>query len=305
MSSMSNASSETSARLPAPQHGRSLRFDPAESPRAVTIWREVVAAKYARFERVLVESAERHSEQLWHELSLPDDGLAVDVGCGFGDTSARLAQQTRGRVVGIDCTAPLLDLAKARYAELTNLSFVLADAGAFTPDAPVDLCFSRFGLTFFERPVQTLRRIRSWMRPGSRLGTLVWHQRQRNPWLELARDLVLRHVPPVDDGAPTCGPGPFSMQDRETATAIFEAAGFRDLRFRALEASVWIGGNAREAAEFQLAMGPAGEIMRHAEASGHAGIAAASAEVLAELERHETPAGVFLPSTSWWIDARA
>jgi hypothetical protein len=143
------------------------------------------------------------------------------------------------------------------------------------------------------------------MRQGAKLVTLVWQQRQQNPWLEFARDVVLRHVPPVDDGAPTCGPGPFSMGDRETAAAIFEAAGFRDLRFRALEAEVWIGDDAREAAEFQLAMGPAGEIMRHAEAAGHAGVAAAGAAVLRELERHETPAGVFFPSTSWWIDATA
>jgi hypothetical protein len=48
-----------------------------------------------------------------------------------------------------------------------------------------------------------------WLRPQALLGALVWQTREKNPWLNLARDAVLEHVRPVDALAPTCGPGPF------------------------------------------------------------------------------------------------
>jgi ubiquinone/menaquinone biosynthesis C-methylase UbiE len=237
-------------------------------------------------------------------MPLADDLLIVDIGCGFGDTSHALATSGRGRrVIGIDCSEPLLKLARERYPEGPGLQFVLADAGAFDPEVPVGLCFSRFGLMFFERPVQTLRKVRSWMRPGAELVTFVWQARQRNPWLDLARDAVLEHLPPIETDAPSCGPGPFSMAREETTRGILEAAGFVNIRFRSLYANVWVGEDSEHAADFQLTLGPGGELMRHGAENGHSGVAAARDAAVAALRPYETSRGVYLPSASWWIQA--
>jgi ubiquinone/menaquinone biosynthesis C-methylase UbiE len=282
----------------------------AASPEATAIWNDVVAPKYADFEAILVRAAQAHSDQIWSSLDrLPSVRRIVDVGCGSGDTTRRLAEANpTARVTGLDCAEPLLALARQRHSQVPNLEFVLEDAGRYRPEAEIDLCFSRIGLMFFERPVQTLRWIRSWLSPQALLGALVWQAREKNPWLNLARDAVLEHVRPVDALAPTCGPGPFSMADAETTAAIFERAGFSNVRFTSLEASVQIGESPEEAARFQLAIGPAGEIMRHAVEANDPGIPAARASVVQALARTcAGPAGgaVVLPSSSWWIEATA
>jgi ubiquinone/menaquinone biosynthesis C-methylase UbiE len=283
---------------------RAAEFDPAASPESAGIWNDVVSPKYDAFEVVMVGAAQSHGDQVWDDLPDEASSLVIDIGCAFGDATRRLAARyPRASVVGIDCAELFLERARHRHGHVPNLEFVLADAGRYLPPRPVDLCFARFGLMFFERPVSALRHLRRWLRPGGALRALVWQAREKNPWINLARDLVLRHVPSLDDGVPSCGPGPFSMADLDTTTEIFEAAGFRDLRFRSLEASVFIGDSAEGAASLQLALGPAGEIMRYAQNLSHPGVEAARAEVVRALEGHVTPAGVQLPSASWLISA--
>jgi len=279
-------------------------FDPAASPEAIAVWNDVVAPKYARYERILVDSATRHSDHIWERFPLTRDDHVVDVGCGFGDTSERLAQRAQ-HVTGIDCSTVLLSQARARYGHVPNLEFVLGDAGRYTPTAAVQACFSRFGLMFFERPVQTLKHLRSWLVPGALFGCLVWRARRENPWLDLAHRAVLEVLPPVSEDAPSCGPGPFSMADEETVTLQLKAAGFHSVSFEGIDLDVNIGRDLNEAVEFQFAMGPAGEVVRHAEEQGRPGLERARENVRRALSRFEGPDGVNLGSASWWVTARA
>lgn len=279
-------------------------FHPAASPEAIAVWNDVVAPKYARFERILVDSATRHSDAIWERFPVTREDTVVDVGCGFGDTSARLAQRAL-RVTGIDCSTLLVSQARARYSHVPNLEFALVDAGRYTPAAAVQVCFSRFGLMFFERPVQTLKHLSSWLAPGALVGFLVWRERRENPWLDLAHRAVLEVLPPVAEEAPSCGPGPFSMADRETVTAQLEAAGFHSVGFEGIDRDVSIGLDLNEAVEFQFAMGPAGEVVRHAAEQGRPGLEQARENVRRALSRFEGADGVNLASASWWVTARA
>lgn len=274
---------------------------PAESPVATQVWNDIVARKYAQSERVLVEAAAAHSHQVWPHL--PKAKFVLDIGCGFGDTSAHLAKFC-SKVVGVDCSELLVQLAQERHGHAKNLEFTLGDIGAYKPPQLADLVYSRFGLMFFERPVQTLRAIRAMMSDGAELHSLAWSSKKKNPWLELARDTVLQHLPPIDDGAPNCGPGPFSMADAETTVAVFEAAGFKGVELTQLQGRVSFCG-AVEAAAFQLNMGPAGEIMRHASELAHPGVPDAQRAVLKMFEDLEHATGLELESSSWWIRARA
>jgi ubiquinone/menaquinone biosynthesis C-methylase UbiE len=281
-----------------------VSFNPAASPQATSVWNDVVGPKYARYERIMVESASRHSERIWDRFPIGPGDHVVDVGCGFGDTSQWLAERAR-RVTAVDCAAPLLSQARARYGGLENLDFVLADAGQYRPAAPVHACFSRFGLTFFERPVQTLRHLHSWLEPGALLGSLVWRSRRENPWLDLAHRVVREVLPPVDEDAPNCGPGPFSMADREMVAAQLAAAGFHSVSFEPIDAQVNVGADVDEAVEFQFALGPAGEVVRHAEEQGHNGLTQAREHLRRALARFDGPHGINLASASWWVTARA
>jgi hypothetical protein len=65
------------------------------------------------------------------------------------------------------------------------------------------------------------------------------------------------------------------MADSEMVTAQLTAAGFHSVSFEPVDADVCIGPDVDEAVEFQFALGPAGEVVRHAEEQGHPGLAQA------------------------------
>ena len=82
---------------------------------------------------------------------------ACDIGCGGGGLTLTLARTVAaaGEAVGIDLSAPLLDLARRRAAEagVANARFVLKDVQTDTlAEDPFDLAVSQFGVMFFDEP---------------------------------------------------------------------------------------------------------------------------------------------------------
>ena len=79
----------------------------------------------------------------------------LDIGCGAGDTTLEITKRVgaTGRVMGVDVSEMILDLAKQLSPVPENLRFDLLDAGtADLGENIYDLCFSRFGVMFFEEP---------------------------------------------------------------------------------------------------------------------------------------------------------
>ncbi len=138
------------------------------------------------------------------------------------------------------------------------------DAEIALPSAGVDFVFARFGTMFFSNPVAGLRNMRMALKPGGRMVHIVWRNRADNPWLSMAKDIVLQYLPQPDADAQTCGPGPFSMSDPDTVTAMMRSAGYENIELQRVDAPVLVGNNVAEAIDFQLALGPAGEVFREA-----------------------------------------
>jgi hypothetical protein len=93
---------------------------------------------------------------------------------------------------------------------------------------------------------------------------IVWRTRADNPWLTLAKEVLLRHLPPVKEDAASCGPGPFSMADPESVTRQLRIARLFRRAVRANRRRGSVGRDLDEAVAFQLAIGPAGEVYREA-----------------------------------------
>ena len=245
---------------------------------------------------------------MFPSLPVREGNKVVDAGCGFGDTAILLARLVgpSGTVLGIDCCGGFLQYARqdARAAGLGNITFLEDDVQTY-PFRPVhDFCFSRFGTQFFENPVAGLRNMRASLKPGGAMTMIVWRGIEHNPWLGLAKQVVLRYLPPPGEKAQTCGPGPFSMADTGVVTKQLEIAGYQDIRFEQVDAQVFVGKDPDDAVEFQLAIGPAGEVYREAGTLGeerHDDIARA---LKAELARYQRPNGVMMDSSSWKVTAR-
>ncbi len=274
----------------------------------VQFWNEVLAPKFIRFKHILVGGLSRHSEAVFPALPVRPGDRVLDVGCGFGDTAIRLAERVGpgGMVVGIDCCDAFLDFARKEIAArgLKNVSFMRGDAEIALPAENFDFVFARFGTMFFVNPVAGLRNMRKALRPGGRMVHIVWRQRTDNPWLSMAKDVVLRFLPAPGTDAQTCGPGPFSMADEQTVTAMMRAAGYQNIEFRRVDAPVLVGNDVKDAIAFQLAIGPAGEVFREAGALAEerrAEIEAALAEAISQ--QVVAAEGIVMDSSSWVISA--
>jgi hypothetical protein len=133
---------------------------------------------------------------------------------------------------------------------------------------------------------------------------VTWRALADNPWLGIPKAVVLRYLPPPGENAQTCGPGPFSMADRDVVRAQLAAAGFTDAAFERLDGPVMVGRDVEEALELQMTLGPAGEIVREAGALADARRDEIAAALRRELARYARDDGVWMQSSSWTITAR-
>lgn len=274
----------------------------------VKFWNEVLAPKFIRFKHVLVDGLTQHSEAIFPKLPVRKGDRVLDVGCGFGDTAIKLANLVgpTGYVVGIDCCDAFLDYARKDAEEkgITNVSFQRGDAEIALPVNEYDFVFARFGTMFFTNPVAAMRNMRLALKPGGRMAHIVWRNREDNPWLSMAKDVVLEFLPPPGDDAQTCGPGPFSMADEQMVRGMMLSAGYEEIEFRRVDTQVLVGNDVNDAIDFQLAIGPAGEVFREAGEKAEEKRAEIESALADAINAQKISAdGIVMDSSSWVISA--
>jgi ubiquinone/menaquinone biosynthesis C-methylase UbiE len=287
----------------------SVAEENTQSTEYVDFWNEILVPKFFKYKHILVDGLTRHSEAVFPALPVKEGDRVLDVGCGFGDTAIALAERVgpQGHVVGLDCCKAFLDYGREDAASrgITNVSFIEGDALLEPFEPEYDFVFSRFGTMFFANPVAGLRNMRTALKPGGIMTHIVWRDPADNPWLSMAKDVVLQYLPPPGDDARTCGPGPFSMADQPTVAKMMEIAGYEDVTFERIDAPVLVGTTVEDAIDFQLTIGPAGEVFREAgeEAEAKRGDIEAALAKAIDAEKKESD-GIVMGSSSWMISGR-
>ena len=92
------------------------------------------------------------------------------------------------------------------------------------------------------------------------------------------------------------------MADEPVVRKMMEVAGYTDITFERVDAPVLVGHDVRDAIEFQLAIGPAGEVFREAGAAAEARRPEIEDALAAEIRQQTTsPEGIVMPSSSWVV----
>jgi ubiquinone/menaquinone biosynthesis C-methylase UbiE len=280
-----------------------------QSAQYVDFWNQILVPKFIKYKHILVDGLTHHSEAIFPSLPVKTGDRVLDVGCGFGDTTIKLAQRvgSEGKVVGLDCCDAFLEYGRKDAARLglPNVSFVTGDALLDYFEPEYDFVFSRFGTMFFANPVAGLRNMRTALKPGGIMTHIVWRTRNDNPWLSMAKEVVMNFLPPPGEDALTCGPGPFSMADETMVTKMMEIAGYGDITFRRVDAPVLVGKTVEDAIGFQLAIGPAGEVFREAGAQAEAKRAEIETALATAINAQKKDAdGIVMDSSSWIISGK-
>jgi SAM-dependent methyltransferase len=282
----------------------------AENREASEAWSGPLFERFVRYRNLVIDGLGAHGEAAIEAHPPRPGDRVLDLGCGFGDTTQRLAALVGdgGGALGIDVSEPFIEAARSEAEETGagNVRFVVGDVQVTEFEEAFDYAFSRMGIMFFANPVQALRNVRQALAPGGRLCAVVWRRKLDNEWVRRAELVVEKYLDhPEESDEPTCGPGPFSMANADTVSEQFKIAGFEQIELRRCDLPLKIGNDLDHAVEFNMSLGPAGEVLRLWEDridEIRPKIAAELREALADLDG---PEGVIAPASTWIIAARA
>lgn len=226
----------------------------------------------------------------------------LDVGCGSGQLSREAAARVApgGAVLGLDVSAPLVELARATS---DGPRFEVADAQVDpVPEPPYDVVVSRFGVMFFDDPAAAFAHLREATAPGGRLAFVAWQGPLHNEWVLLPLEALTPHTGPPPVPAPGA-PGPFAFADPDRVRAVLGAAGWHGVEVRPVETTVLVGGGGTvgETVEFYAEDG-FGRVLL---ADTTEAVRAAATASLRELVRtRSTDEGLRLGAAVWVVTAR-
>jgi ubiquinone/menaquinone biosynthesis C-methylase UbiE len=151
---------------------------------------------YERYVRLLMEP---WVHSLVDVAALQTAEHVLDVACGTGFV-ARLAAErvgVKGRMVGIDLNASMIQAARAASGRdaATTIEWGTGDAAALPFENGIfDVVLCQQGVQFFPDRVQALREMRRVLRRGGRLAFTVWSAIGDTPYHAALADALARHL---------------------------------------------------------------------------------------------------------------
>ena len=277
----------------------------------IEAWNTVLFDKFTRFQDLFVSGYSIHSEELFRRHPYKPGTKVLDVGCGWGDTTIRIAEQlgSGGEAYGVDCGERYIKVCEkdAADAGVGNAKFFVADVERDELGGPYDEAFARCGTMFFTFPGLAMKNIRKSLKPGGKFTQIVWRKREDNGWLHHA-ELCAKEIVPVvaheDTDAVHCGPGPFSMAGPDMVSDMLQSTGYERISFERFDSDMRIGRSIDEALDFALDIGPAGEIIRLAEDEGERltpDVIKSLREVFGRIVRED--GSIWASSSAWFISA--
>jgi SAM-dependent methyltransferase len=172
------------------------------------------------------------AELLIERVGLRPGRRVLDVATGPGLVALLAARAVApdGQVVATDLVSEWEPIVAARAAEagVDNVAFRVMSADALElPDGSFDATLCQFGLMFVPEPLEALREMRRVLRPGGRLGLVVWSTAEKVGLFSATAAVLEPYVPRPPPGQEL--PGPLSLGAPGLIERLAAEAGFRQV----------------------------------------------------------------------------
>jgi len=212
-------------------------FNAPQYKRTTRVQWEAAAQAWDRWDPTLTGWLGAATDQML-DLAGVDTGAAVlDVAAGAGGQTFAAARRVgpTGRVLATDISPAILEYAADRCAALGNVTTQEMDGEDLAVDpGQYDSVISRLGLIYFPDQQRALHSMREALRPGGRVGAIVFGPAEATGFFAVPVSIVRRHaqLPPPVPGQP----GPFSLGGPGVMAATLTTAGFTDVVVEELDA---------------------------------------------------------------------
>jgi len=235
-------------------------------------WNEKSGPKWAKLDDSMNERFSILTEELFSRADINENDRVLDIGCGGGQTSFKASQLVgySGQVLGADISETLLSLARSKFSNTSNLDFSLCDAQNHEFQSnEFDKIISRFGVMFFEDPVEAFRNIYRSLKVNGSLNFVCWSDMIENEFFTEGADIITNHtqinLPPL-----TREPGPFAFREKSYIEEILSLSGFKNIKIDKVKTTILTKDSAEQAAEILMNIGPRAKMLSQASLSDEA-----------------------------------
>ena len=210
-----------------------VTFDPIRFKQTTRAQWEDAAAAWHQWGPVLDDWLGTATTLMLDATGVSPGKRVLDVAAGAGGQSLAAARRVgpTGEVVATDISPAILRHAgaEAKAAGLDNVRTRELDGEQLDVDAAAfDAVISRLGLIYFPDQARALAGQYRALRPGGRVGAIVYSTAERNGFFAVPVSVIRRRaqLPPPAPGQP----GPFSLGAPGAIEDSLTQAGFRDVR---------------------------------------------------------------------------
>jgi ubiquinone/menaquinone biosynthesis C-methylase UbiE len=232
-------------------------------------WTEGIGKKWVEEDDSMNERLSILTKELFLRSNINRNDKILDIGCGGGQTSFEASEKVseNGYVVGADISKILLDLAKSKYANTKNLEFKYCDVQNYEfRKNSFNKVISRFGVMFFENPIEAFKNIYNSIQEGGSLNFVCWTNVLENEFFTDPTNIIIKHInkefPEI-----TRAPGPLAFSEADYVKEILVSSKFKNVKVEKVYSSISTNDSAKKDGDLLLKLGLGGRLLADANLS--------------------------------------
>ena len=232
-------------------------------------WNEDIGRKWVEEDDSMNERLSILTKELFLRSNIARNDKILDIGCGGGQTSFEASKLVgkNGYVVGADISKILLDLAISKYSNTKNLEFKYCDVQNYEfRENSFNKVISRFGVMFFENPIEAFRNIYNSIQEGGSLNFVCWSDVIENEFFTDPTNIIIKHLN-KDFPEISRAPGPLAFSEKDYINEILISSNFKNVRIDKVYSSISTKDSAEKDGELLLKLGLGGRLLADANLS--------------------------------------